>query len=165
VIAGTTARDEARWPPGLVECYSAEHTNLVRTAYLICLSRAHAEAAVPDALIRVAPRWDGLERARAYLYVAVANAARDVARRARRTTDLSAAPDGETASADDVGLESLRLRAALSHLSPRQRVVIVLRYFLDWNDDEIAARISARPATVRSLARRGLARLQQELKT
>ena len=152
---------ETQWPPGLVELYRAERLHLVRTAYLICGSRPIAEDAVHDALIRVAARWDTLERGRAYLYVAVVNAARDAARKRRRSfvhTEPDAAHDVEALS-----IESIALRDALMRLPVRQRTAIVLRHFAGWTDDEIAEQLGARPATVRSWLHRGIERLRREM--
>jgi RNA polymerase sigma factor (sigma-70 family) len=157
-MAGT---GEAEWPAGLVELYSAERTNLVRTAFLICGSVPQAEDAVHDALVRVAPRWDGLDRARSYLYVAVVNAARDASRRTRRlraVTERDAIRDPEQLS-----VESLALHHALARLPERHRTAVVLRYFADWDDAEIADALGARRATVRSWVHRGLARLRNEM--
>ena len=43
------------------------------------------------------------------------------------------------------------------------RTAIVLRYFADWNDDEIAQQLGARLPTVRSLIHRGVARMREEM--
>ena len=57
----------------------------------------------------------------------------------------------------------IELRIALACLSDRQRTVVVLRYFADMPDAEIAETLGARPATVRSLAHRAMAVLRKEL--
>jgi DNA-directed RNA polymerase specialized sigma24 family protein len=46
-------------------------------------------------------------------------------------------------------------------LSSRQRSAVVLRYFSDSSDNEIAMVLGCRPATVRSLIRRGLSHLRE----
>ena len=56
--------------------------------------------------------------------------------------------------------ERERVWQALAELTPRQRTVLVLRYYEDLPDAEIATLIGAREATVRSLAARGLAALR-----
>ena len=153
------------WPAALVAVYSAERTELVRAAFLICGSVASAEDAVHDALARVAARWDAVANGRSYLYVAVVNAARDIARRDERSIRFvarrrvaSTAPDLANVSAD-----SLALRTALARLAVNHRAAIVLRFFLDWDDDEIAERFGVKPATVRSWVHRGVASLRREL--
>jgi RNA polymerase sigma factor (sigma-70 family) len=154
---------EPHWPDGLVELYRAERTSLVRTAFLICGSVAGAEDAVHDALPRVAKRWDALDNGRAYLYVSVVNAARDSARRSRRTTKLSDSEPGKSDDPAQLSDESMALHRALAKLPERQRTAIVLRYFADWNDDEIAKQLGARLATIRSLIHRGVARMREEM--
>jgi RNA polymerase sigma factor (sigma-70 family) len=61
--------------------------------------------------------------------------------------------------ADQVG-ERAALLAALRLLPPRQRAVIVLRYWEDLNDAEIAAALGCTPGTVRSQLSRALAKLR-----
>ena len=58
----------------------------------------------------------------------------------------------------------IELRSALDCLSDRQRIVVVLRYFVDLPDDEIAQALDVKPSTVRSLAHRALAVLRRELR-
>ena len=157
------ATEAAPWPRALVELYDAERVQLLRAAYLVCGSTAMAEDAVHDALVRVSTRWDSAERPRSYLYVAVVNAARDASRHARRTQRL-----GRTRTHDEnpaeLSLQSMALRDALARLPERQRVAVVLRFFADWEDEEIAREIGVRIATVRSLVHRGVARLREEWK-
>jgi RNA polymerase sigma factor (sigma-70 family) len=153
-----------QWPADLVALYSAERTSLVRAAFLICGSAPAAEDAVHDAVGRVATRWSGVENGRSYLYTAVVNAARDGARRESRVARLFERRRESDAYDDTATLsaESMALRAALARLPVNQRAAIVLRYFLDWDDDEIARRYDVRPATVRSWLHRGMTRMQRD---
>jgi RNA polymerase sigma factor (sigma-70 family) len=57
------------------------------------------------------------------------------------------------------------LLSALAALPPRQRAVLVLRYFLDLPEAEVAAALKCSLGTVKSTASRGLARLEQALRT
>ena len=57
----------------------------------------------------------------------------------------------------------MALRAALGRLPVNHRAAIVLRYFLDWDDDEIAQQYGVRPATVRSWVHRGIGRLRRDM--
>jgi RNA polymerase sigma factor (sigma-70 family) len=166
VIKGpVSARDGLDWPPDLVALYSAEHLGLVRAAFLICGSVAAAEDAVHDALTRVLARWDGVDNGRSYLYVAAVNAARDSSRREERSRRLFASRKLVEAGADFAGgsAESMALQGALARLPVNQRAAIVLRYFLDWDDDEIAQHFDVRPTTVRSWVHRGIGRLRKDL--
>jgi RNA polymerase sigma factor (sigma-70 family) len=56
------------------------------------------------------------------------------------------------------------LHAALASLPPRQRAVLVLRYFLDLPEIEVAAALGCSVGTVKSTASRGLARLEETLR-
>ena len=121
-------------------------------------SDADAEDAFHQAFLRCSPRLDTIENPHAYLRVAVVNECRRLARRT--------APSIETIperSVLDIPIELLDLRAALDRLSPRRRAVIVLRYFEDLPDAEIAGILRCRRATVRSLARRALRQLQEAM--
>jgi RNA polymerase sigma factor (sigma-70 family) len=159
------APSTSEWPAGLAALYTAERTALVRAAFLICGSVASAEDAVHDAVARVADRWDRVENGRSYLYVAAVNAARDSARRDRRSTRLftnrPAADDGEDFAR--LSADSMELRASLARLPVNHRAAIVLRYFLDWDDHEIAEQFGVRPATVRSWVHRGIGRMRRDL--
>ena len=159
-----SAREARPWPDDLVALYAAEHLGLVRAAYLICGSVAAAEDAVHEAVTRVVGRWEGVENGRSYLYVAAVNAARDAARRDQRSRRLFATHRAADDHADFAGLsaESMQLRGALTRLPVNQRAAIVLRYFLDWDDDEIAQHYGVRPATVRSWVHRGIGRLRKD---
>jgi RNA polymerase sigma factor (sigma-70 family) len=56
----------------------------------------------------------------------------------------------------------MALRAALVRLPVNQRVAIVFRFYLDWDDDEIAQHFRVRPTTVRSWVHRGIGRLRRD---
>ena len=58
----------------------------------------------------------------------------------------------------------IELRSALDRLTDRQRIVVVLRYFVDIPDEEIARILDVKPSTVRSLAHRALSALRKELR-
>jgi RNA polymerase sigma factor (sigma-70 family) len=66
----------------------------------------------------------------------------------------------EAGSLEDRAADQAQLWAALGELSERQRAVLVLRYYEGLADHEIAALLGCREATVRSLARRGLAAMR-----
>ena len=133
---------------------------MLRLAVLLVDSAQIAEEVVQDAFEAVGERWGTLERPGGYLRTCVVNGCRAVLRRReleRRVTVVGAEP---TAVLPDHLVE---LRDALDRLGERQRIVIVLRYFVDLPDDEIATVLACRPATVRSLAHRALAVLREEL--
>jgi RNA polymerase sigma factor (sigma-70 family) len=93
-------------------------------------------------------------------------------RRLRRRRELTAATPPEPAEpGTELGTEPGEigehdeLMSALAALPPRQRAVIVLRYFLDLPEAEVAAALKCSLGTVKSTASRGLARLERALRT
>lgn len=144
------------------ELFAREHRPMVRLATLLVGSSHLAEEVVQDAFASVDARWDEIDRPGAYLRTVVVNGARAVLRRReleQRTNELHVVDQD-----DHIPTRLLELRDALDQLSERQRAVIVLRYFVDLPDAEIASTLGCRPSTVRSLARRALHALREELR-
>lgn len=147
---------------GFDELFAREHVPMVRLASLLLGSSHLAEEVVQDAFASVGARWDEIDRPGAYLRTVVVNGSRAVLRRReveQRTRALDVVDQD-----DHIPTRLLELRDALGRLSDRQRAVIVLRYFVDLPDVEIASMLECRPATVRSLARRALTALREELR-
>ncbi len=144
----------------LGELFARERAPMLRLAVLMVGSAQIAEEVVQDAFEAVGVRWGSLDRPGGYLRTCVVNGCRAVVRR----RELERRVAGEAVPRAPVGPDHLaELRDALDRLGERQRTVIVLRYFVDVSDDEIAAVLDCRPATVRSLAHRALAVLREEL--
>jgi RNA polymerase sigma factor (sigma-70 family) len=137
--------------------YREHFAPLMRVAFLMTGSNETAEDVVQDVFLRCRTRLGDLEHARSYLRAAVINECRSVHRRARR------APEPEPPLHDEIPTELLDLRDALAALPWRQRAAIVLRYFVDTPDAQIADTLGCRPSTVRSLIRRGIANLREVL--
>jgi RNA polymerase sigma-70 factor (sigma-E family) len=145
---------------------------LIRTAYLIVGDLPEAEDLVQETLLKVAARWHRVRRMEhpvAYARRILVNLALGgAATRGRRRRELTgeALPDRgyepREAGAIDTQHE---LIGALAALPPRQRTVLVLRYFLDLPEAEVAAAMRCSLGTVKSTASRGLARLEQTLRT
>jgi len=143
---------------------------LLKTAYLITWDAGEAEDLVQECLIKVARRWPRVRRMaqpRAYARRILINLALDDSRgRARRRRELERAPGLSEEPARDLfsGLETrAELLDALGRLTPRQRSVVVLRYFNDLTEAETAEVLGFSPGTVKSNASRGLARLREVL--
>jgi RNA polymerase sigma-70 factor (sigma-E family) len=149
--------------------FVAESTNsLLRTAYLIVGDLHEAEDLVQETLFKVARRWPRVSRMdhpAAYARRILVNLAlRGSTKRSRRRTELSESGPAD-AAAPAVALDrNDELHAALAALPPRQRAVLVLRYFLDLPEAEVAAALRCSLGTVKSTASRGLARLEQTLR-
>ena len=140
--------------------FRVERDGMVRMAVLLVGSRQVAEEIVQDSFSTVIERWDSLDRPGAYLRTVVVNGCRMALRRRdteRRHREL------DPPMPVDSPAELVELHGALADLPERQRCVVVLRYFADRSDAEIAEVLGCRPATVRSLAHRGLTRLRKEL--
>jgi RNA polymerase sigma-70 factor (sigma-E family) len=145
---------------------------LLRTAYLIAGDLGEAEDLVQDTLFEVARRWPRVRRMEhptAYARrILVNRAVGGAKRRARRRQELATGPPPERALPVLAGIqigEHDELIGALAALPPRQRAVIVLRYFLDLPEAEVAAALKCSLGTVKSTASRGLARLELALST
>ena len=152
--------------------FVATHVDdLLRTAYLIVWEQAEAEDLVQECLLKVARRWPRVRRMaqpRAYARRILVNLAVDGARgRARRRSELEAGVAPSPIAVDP--LPALDTRAelldALGELPARQRAVLVLRYFNDLTEAQVAEVLGCSPGTVKSSASRGLARLREALQT
>ncbi|MDA3040857.1 MAG: sigma-70 family RNA polymerase sigma factor [Actinomycetota bacterium] len=146
---------------GVASLFAAGRASMLRMASLMVGSGALAEEVVQDAFVAVRARWSSLERPGAYLRTTVANGCAQLLRR----RDAESRALSSLAPVADVELPArlVELRDALDRLSAQQRIVVVLRYFVDIPDQEIAVILGVRPSTVRSLARRAFALLRKEL--
>ena len=142
---------------------------LLRTAYLIVWDLPDAEDLVQETLVKVAKRWAKVSRMDhpvAYARRTLINLALDGGtKRSRRRAELSEREPGESAALAAAPNDAHDdLYAALAELAPRQRAVLVLRYFLDLPEAEVATALRCSVGTVKSTASRGLARLEQTLR-
>jgi RNA polymerase sigma-70 factor (sigma-E family) len=152
-----------------IALYRAQRLGMVRLATFLVDDRHHAEDLVQDAFAGLHANWHRLrdeQSAVAYLRQAVVNRSRSLLRR-RRTAAGYVWPNAidEPGADRDVLLaeEHLRLRRALSGLPRRQREVLVLRYWSDLSEAEIAETLRIRAGTVKSTASRGLRALEAAL--
>jgi RNA polymerase sigma-70 factor (sigma-E family) len=147
----------------------AEHAlGLTRLAQVMLGDRGAAEDVVQEAFAGLFRRWARLadpERAPQYLRSAVLNRCRNALRdaaRGKERGELMAEADLAGYCVPQSAADDRRaVLAALRLLPPRQREVLVLRYFLDLPDADIARSMGIRPGTVRSAARRGLTALER----
>ncbi|HEV7206160.1 MAG TPA: sigma-70 family RNA polymerase sigma factor [Jatrophihabitans sp.] len=148
--------------------FVAEHSrSLFGTAYLLTGNRDDAEELLQDTLARLFPKWAAtVARADA----PVAYVRRSLANRfvsgtrspAHRTHVMWELPDA-VADVDVAGAVTSRrlLWQLLGEVSERQRTALVLRYFHDQSDDDIAQALGCREVTVRSLTSRGVTAMRQ----
>ena len=141
---------------------------LLRTAYLIAWDLPEAEDLVQETLFKVARRWARVRRMdhpAAYARRIVVNLAlQGRPKRSRRRAELSESGSSEPPAPAAPFDTHDELYAALVQLPPRQRAVLVLRYFLDLPEAEVASALQCSVGTVKSTASRGLARLEQTLR-
>ncbi|MFI6080972.1 SigE family RNA polymerase sigma factor [Streptomyces sp. NPDC051217] len=153
-----------------LEFVTNRSTALLRTAVLLSGGDRHAgEDLLQNALIKAAGRWHRIDEPEAYvrqiLYRQQVSRWRLKGRRKELTVAEPPDPglDARTASgADGTGAAELRLvmRDALSRLTARQRAVLVLRYFEDLPEADVARLLGCSVGTVRSTTHRSLARLR-----
>jgi RNA polymerase sigma-70 factor (sigma-E family) len=142
--------------------YLAEHTRLVRLATLVIGSSASAEDLVQDAFAKLHVRWARIDTPEAWLRTVVMNAARNEVRHAavRRRVLGQFGHRVDVAALDPPVHE---LIASLRRLNARQRAVVVLRFYEDLPEAEIARILKMRVGTVKSTLHRALAHLRQEV--
>lgn len=146
------------WPESFDDLYRDHFAPLVRLAALLTGSASVAEEVVQDAFVRCRGAIDTVDRPAAYLRVAVVNGCRSFHR--RRALALGRVPRmGALVASTEPELHELA--DVLAALPARQRSVLVLRYYADLSESEIAEALGCRPGTVKSLAHRGLARMRE----
>ena len=139
----------------------AREAALLRTAYLLTGSHHDAEDLVQTALMKVVPKWGRIkDDPDAYVRRVLVN--ENISRwRGRRWREISRAelPDEAIVTGEDHS----DLRDGLQALAPRQRVVIVLRYFEALTEHQTAEVLGIAVGTVKSQTRDALARLRAAL--
>lgn len=148
--------------------YAAHHAEALRLAYLLCGDAHRAEDAVAEAFVKVyrQMRKGGVEQPRAYLRRAVINEINSRFRRLaleRREASRRTGDDRGGRLPDDALADTDEVFTALRSLPERQRTVVVLRFYEDLPEKDIAAAMGISIGTVKSTLHRGLERLRAEL--
>jgi len=149
--------------------YREHALSLIKLAHIVLGGRAGAEDVVHDAFCGLYRRWEYVEnkdRALAYVRTSVLNGCRSALRsgRARDVGLDDYQPTVISAEAEALELEERReVVAALRRLPERQREILVLRYYLDLPDLQIASDLGLKPSTIRSIRHRALASLERSL--
>jgi RNA polymerase sigma-70 factor (sigma-E family) len=133
-------------------------------AWLLTGDGHRAEELVQDALVRTYASWHKVRRDDPYGYTrrVLINAKTDTWRRRRREQLVDVLPEGHTPAPDHADAVERRTTVvtALRTLSPRERAVVVLRYYLDLSEAATAAELGMAVGTVKSTASRALAKLR-----
>jgi RNA polymerase sigma-70 factor (sigma-E family) len=160
-VSQTEARSD---DPGFREYVTARSSSLLRTAYLLTGNRADAEDLVQAALAKTYLAWDRIEDRGAldgYVRRAMVNTHISWWRR-RRLEEYPTDVIPDQAVADhsvSADLHDTLLRA-LDRLPQRMRTAVMLRYFEDMTEAEIAGVLGVSLGTVKSTVSRAVARLR-----
>ncbi|GAA4398891.1 SigE family RNA polymerase sigma factor [Fodinibacter luteus] len=162
------AREEERY----VRFVAERHAGLYRTAFLLTGNHHTAQDAVQSTLVKVYLSWKRVRRADrpvAYVQRMLANEVASMHRRrsagevpTERPQDLPGARD--QAGPEERLVEAQTVWQALETLSERQRAVVVLRYYADLSEAEIADTLGIAPGTVKAHAHAALAALGTTLR-
>ena len=150
------------------ELFVVAWPRLLRTTYAVTGDRQLAEDALQTAFAKAYAAWPRVSRADeplAYVRRIAVNAAIAQQRKAsvRRETTVPALPDAGVVFGEDDLLRDDEVWRAIAALPPRQRAVVVLRYYEDLSERQIADALGCRPGTVKSQAAAALATLRERL--
>jgi RNA polymerase sigma-70 factor (sigma-E family) len=153
---------------GLEEFLAERGRALLRSAYLLTADHDLAQDVLQEALVRVAPRWRRLrarEAAEAYVRRTMYGLVVDGWRaKGRRPVETSSAVLPEGVTGRDVGsdvADRVTLDTALDRLTPRQRQVLVLRFYEDLTEVQTADVMRCSVSTVKSQTKHALMRLRE----
>jgi RNA polymerase sigma-70 factor (sigma-E family) len=173
-LSNLRAQDSAGFPAEtpltLEDLYKTHRMRLVRLAILLVDEPATAEDVVQEAFTGLHRHWGNLRDSQAavgYLRTAVVNGSRSVLRRRKTAREYTPPHQVNARSAESLAMLSAEHQgvvAALSALPPRQREVLVLRYYGGLSEAEIAEAAGISKGTVKSTASRALETLQKAMK-
>ena len=148
----------------------ANGATLLHAARLLTGDHHRGEDLVQTVLTRVYLKWDKVDTPLAYARKALVTAHIDSTRRrwwGERPTDTLPdrveAPGGATAGATAAADERDELRRLLAGLSPKERAVVVLRYYCDLSEQDTASTLGIPVGTVKSTCSRALAALRVQI--
>jgi RNA polymerase sigma-70 factor (sigma-E family) len=143
----------------VISLYRVEAPGLTRLARFLTGSVDAAEDVVQEAFVRLQSRWIEVQNPGGYLRTTVVNLCRDRVRRLQRSERF----ESRSFERNTVSSEANEMIDVLMGLPYRQRAVLVMRYWGDWSEADIAEALGCRPGTVKTLASRGLASLRKDV--
>jgi RNA polymerase sigma-70 factor (ECF subfamily) len=169
-------------PNGLETLVARYQVKAVQAAYLILHDRSLAEEVAQAGFVRVVEKIDQFQDGRpftAWFFKIVINDAIKLARQQKRLTGLEEEPDPEAhrlagwlidpqplpEKALEIEQSKETIRAAMRQLTPEQRAAVVMRYYLDMSEADIASRLDRRTSMVKWLLRSARQKLGQLLRT
>ncbi len=155
----------ARGDEEFVEFVTTCSERLLRAAYLLTGDAHRAEEAAQSALVRTYAKWSRVRREDAYAYTRriMVNQLIDEWRRPWREYAAPQLPDHLGDPSGDPADEVVARRwvlAALATLTPRERAIVVLRYYFELSEVDTAAELDVSVGTIKSTASRALAKLR-----
>ena len=151
-----------------LDFFADQFWSLRRVGYLLTGDWDQAEELAQEAMARTFAAWSrirGYDRPAAYARKVLVNRHRSLLRRAVVEARHTLTSRPQKWHEPDFGGDDLVLWQALRQLPARQRAAIVLRYYLDLPEAEVARLLGVPVGTVKSLVHRGLARLRDRLGT
>lgn len=149
--------------------YGANYQSLVRLAAILLRDAAMAEEVVQDAFVAMHGAWRRLrdpDKALSYLRQSVINRSRSVLRHRAVVDKYPPKPAADAPSAEEAAialLERSAVIAALRALPARQREALVLRYYADMSEAQIASAMGISRGAVKSHTARGMSALRSVL--
>lgn len=145
------------------EFVTGNSRDLLRTAWLLTGDWALAEDLVQTALLRCWPRWSSISAPAPYVRSALVKTFVSTRRR-RWVGEQPSAMLADLPGVDAIGPADVRasVRTALAALSPRERAVVVLRYYTDMSEADTAAALGIAAGSVKRYASDALAKLRAD---
>jgi RNA polymerase sigma-70 factor (sigma-E family) len=157
-------------PDGFRDYVASRSAGLVRLGWLLTGDEAAAQDLVQAALLKAWTRWARIQRQDApdaYVRRVMMSTFLSWVRRRRWQVEFTSDVVNEAIGANDAYAEAdsrLSVRRSLGELPPRQRAVVVLRYFDDLSEAQTARVLGCSVGTVKSQAAKALAKLRQDMK-
>jgi RNA polymerase sigma-70 factor (sigma-E family) len=152
----------ARGDAEFVEFAKAASARLVHAAYLMTGNHHRAEDAAQTALVRTYASWSRIRDGDAYGYArtVLTNHLVDTWRRPIREYPTEELPEQRSGDVADEVTTRRWLLGILGSLSPRERAIVVLRYYFDLPEAQVASELGVSVGTVKSTSSRALEKLR-----
>ena len=157
-ITGTAGVTSVSVSGTFEDFYRREWAGAVRLAHLLTGVDAVAEDIAQESFTRVHRRWASVDNRRAYLRTTIVNTCRSWHRSNGREQVRLRLAEAQSPGPGQLGADEIL--DAVDALPFRQRAVLVLRYYHDLSEREIADALGCRPGTVKSLTSRALNQLR-----
>ena len=148
---------------GFREFVTSNSRDLQRTAWLLTGDWAAAEDLVQTVLLRCWPRWSSIAAPESYVRSALVRSFVSTRRR-RWTGEQPTAALADLPAPDAISPADVRasVRSSLAALSPRERAVVVLRYYADMSEADTATALGVSAGSVKRYASDALAKLRAD---